>query len=65
MDLFGRKAKLDAERLAFALEAVLADMLSATDFGMPVEDEGHPFHVSVKSAMTALRLHDGVSRDGR
>lgn len=48
-DLFN----VHAERLDKALGLVVSDMLAATDFGMPVEHEDHPFHESVKEARAA------------
>lgn len=62
MDFFGLKAKRQAKRLADALDAVMDDMLGATDFGMRVTNPDHPFHESVMKARAALQDFDGIER---
>jgi hypothetical protein len=59
MDLFGRKAKRHAKRLADALENVIDDMLGATDFGYKISDPDHPFHESVKEGRAAIKEFEG------
>jgi hypothetical protein len=40
--------------LADAAESLVDDVLNATDYGMPVEDEDHPFHSSVADVRSAV-----------